>query len=181
MLLFKQTVGLAKNLIKTPHSNISNFLSLSLQVYCVWRGHQALPRTLLRVPRAGDRSELSEDIRSALYCALCSTVLCCITPLHSQCGWAQLTGAAARRSPPIVTCVLVLTRTELTTQTAAVNNIHLCTASSQQQHQELDINMRSHGQHHNRSIILQMKWSLVFLTPDRGNLILTIVTSHLYS
>ena len=81
MLLFKQTVGLAKNLIKTPHSNISNFLSLSLQVYCVWRGHQALPRTLLRVPRTGDRSELSEDIRSALYCALCSTVLCCITPL----------------------------------------------------------------------------------------------------
>ena len=33
-LLFKQTVVLARNLIKTQHSNISNFLSLSLQVYC---------------------------------------------------------------------------------------------------------------------------------------------------
>ena len=57
--------------------------------------------------------------------------------------------------------------------------IFTCTACSQQKHQELCSNMRSHGEHHDRSIILQVKWSLVFLTPDRGNLILTIVTSHL--
>ena len=65
MLLFKQTVGLARNLIKTQHSNFLNSVTV------VSRGHGTLARTLLRVSGAGDR--------------LPETELSCVRILYQHC------------------------------------------------------------------------------------------------